>query len=120
MAKFDKQINDYRSQVLWRIRDCEELLKNRVANQELNDKLKHLENRINATREQETENFHDLIGKAKEETMMRIKLCELFCQDKIRDMKEGLKTLEVKSEKYALKNQIDKLAENEKLMKANF
>ena len=35
-------------------------------------------------------------------------------------MKEGLKTLEVKSEKYALKNQIDKLAENEKLMKANF
>ena len=52
--------------------------------------------------------------------MMRIKLCELYCQDKIRDMKEQLKTLELRSDKYANKSQIDKLAENEKLMKANF
>lgn len=37
MTKFDKQLNDYRSQVLWRIKDCEELLKNRVAAQELQD-----------------------------------------------------------------------------------
>lgn len=28
--KFDKKINDYRSEVLWRIKDCEELLKGRV------------------------------------------------------------------------------------------
>lgn len=46
MAKFDKQLNDYRSQVLWRIKDCEELLKSRVATQELNDQIKALETRI--------------------------------------------------------------------------
>ena len=27
MSKFERQIEDYRNQVLWRIRDCEELLK---------------------------------------------------------------------------------------------
>ena len=32
IKKFDKKIDDYRSQVLWRIKDCEELLKSRVAN----------------------------------------------------------------------------------------
>ena len=36
-TKFDKQVNDYRSQVLWRIKDCEELLKNRVSTQEMQD-----------------------------------------------------------------------------------
>ena len=37
VTNFDKKLNDYRSQVLWRIKDCEELLKSRVATQELND-----------------------------------------------------------------------------------
>ena len=43
VVKFDKQITDYRSQVLWRIKDCEELLRNRVSTQELNDSVKSLE-----------------------------------------------------------------------------
>ena len=48
VTKFDKQINDYRSQVLWRIKDCEELLKSRCSTQEVQDLTKALETRLKA------------------------------------------------------------------------
>ena len=55
IARLDTQLNDYRSQVLWRIRDCEELLKSRVSNQELNDQLKAIEARMKSKGAQEKE-----------------------------------------------------------------
>ena len=94
MTKFDKQLNDYRSQVLWRIKDCEELLKNRVAAQELQDQMKALEKRLNANRESELEHIEQKIHKSKEDYTMRIKTCEIYAKDKINDMKEQLKGIE--------------------------
>ena len=41
--------------MLWRIRDCEELLKSRVSNQELNDQLKAIEARMKSKGAQEKE-----------------------------------------------------------------
>ena len=61
--KFDKKINDYRSEVLWRIKDCEELLKSRVATQELNDELITLESRISDKIEFDNETLHGRLMK---------------------------------------------------------
>lgn len=83
MAKFDKQINDYRSQVLWRIKDCEELLKSRVASQELNDQIKALENKIRIKNKEENEAHTERLKKTYEHTEQRIKMNENLFVDKI-------------------------------------
>jgi len=81
--------------VLWRIKDCEELLKNRVASQELNDQIKALEKRLNANREMELEGIETKIQKSLDNSLMRIKTCEVYCKDKINDMKDIVKKIDV-------------------------
>ena len=120
VGKFDKQIKDYRSQVLWRIKDCEELLKSRVANQELNDQIKALESRINAKHELDGEGYYERLRKNFETCNQRIKTCELYVTDKHNDTKEMIKNLELKSYGMATKQEIEKIHESEKTMKGNF
>lgn len=90
VAKFDKQLNDYRSQVLWRIKDCEELLKNRVSAQELNDQIKALENRIRAKNVEENEAHTERLKKSFEHSEMRIKMNENLFMDKFNIVKEQI------------------------------
>jgi len=87
MAKFDKQLNDYRSQVLWRIKDCEELLKSRVATQELNDQIKALETRIRVKIKEHDEAQTDRHRKTFDHTEMRIKMNENYFVDKFNNIR---------------------------------
>ena len=52
---FEQKVHDYRGQVLWRIKDCEELLKERVTKQEIRDQNKSIEVRINQRIDHEIE-----------------------------------------------------------------
>ena len=82
IAKFDKQLNDYRSQVLWRIRDCEELLKARVSTQELSDQIKAVENRIRAKNNEENDAHTERLKKNYDHSEQRIKMNENLFVDK--------------------------------------
>lgn len=75
---------------------------------------------MNQSRESEAEGIEQAIKKSNDNTLMRVKTCEVYCKDKLRDMRESMKSLESRSDKYALKSQIDKITENEKMMKQNF
>ena len=51
---------------------------------------------------------------------MRIKTCEVFCQDKLNDMREVVKNLEMKTANFTTKKDLEKIKEQEKLTKQNF
>ena len=120
MEKFNKQLNDYRSQVLWRIKDCEELLKSRVATQELNDQLKAIETRLKATYEMNSQDVLDRTRKSYDDSLARIKTVENYVVDKMELTKEEIKFMEKKFTEMATKDQIEKLHEGEKQIKTNF
>ena len=43
---FDKKVNDNQSATLWRIKDCEELLRSRVSDKYVNDAVKAIEEKL--------------------------------------------------------------------------
>ncbi len=43
---FEKKVNDNQSATLWRIKDCEELLKSRVSDKYVNDAVKAVEDKL--------------------------------------------------------------------------
>lgn len=46
LTSFHKRVNDNQAETVWRIKDCEELLKSRVSDKYVNDSLKALEDKI--------------------------------------------------------------------------
>ena len=109
IIKFDKKINDYRSQVLWRVKDCEELLKGRVATQELNDKVRDLETRINSRIKFENDSLHDRLMKVFETCQNRIKTAENFTKDKYMELTNYMKEVELKAGAMATVEMIDQI-----------
>ena len=90
LSKFEKQLNDYRSQVLWRIKDCEELLKNRISGQELRDQIKALENRIRTKNIEENEAMTERHKKTYEHSEMRIKMNENLFVDRFNIIRDKI------------------------------
>ena len=106
--------------MLWRIKDCEELLKNRVSAQELNDQIKALENRIRAKNHEENEAHTERLKKSFEHSEMRIKMNENLFMDKFNIVREQIEVVQSNTAGMATKETIDKINENEKLIKSNF
>ena len=52
--------------------------------------------------------------------MSRIKTCEVYVRDKYDDTREYIKNVDIKASAMATKPMIEKLQENEKLIKQNF
>lgn len=46
LVHFDKKVNDNQSATLWRIKDCEELLKSRVSDKYVNDAVNSAEQKL--------------------------------------------------------------------------
>ncbi len=47
MTQYGKRVDDIKGETLWRIKDCEELLRSRVSDKYVNDMMKTLEDKIN-------------------------------------------------------------------------
>lgn len=87
--------------MLWRIKDCEELLKSRVTTQELNDKIKSLEVRITAKHEIDLTQLNERLKKTFETCLSRVKTSENYVADKLFDIKEYIKLVDEKVAKMA-------------------
>jgi hypothetical protein len=46
VTTFGKNVDDIKSETLWRIKDCEELLRSRVSDKYVNDALRSLDEKI--------------------------------------------------------------------------
>lgn len=49
VTQFGKRVDDSKSETLWRIKDCEELLRSRVSDKYVNDAVKSIEEKIQRT-----------------------------------------------------------------------
>lgn len=120
MINFDKKINDYRSQVLWRVKDCEELLKGRVANQELVDSIRSLELRMLDKIDVENKTLHGRLMKTIETCQSRIKTAEAFSSDKYMESASLIKQVDERVAKMATIDMIDQVYDSQKHLKNNF
>lgn len=94
---FEQKVHDYRGQVLWRIKDCEELLKERVTKQEIRDQNKSIEVRINQRIDHEIEQVLERITREKDGLQQRIKTCEIYTTDKFEATKNEMRKVEIKA-----------------------
>lgn len=65
--------------------------------------MKALEVRVTSTHKAEFQGFDEKLSKTFESCMMRIKTCEVYCKDKIRDLNFGIKDIESSTKVYATK-----------------
>lgn len=47
ITSFGKKVDDNQSETLWRIKDCEELLRSRVSDKYVNDSIRALDEKLN-------------------------------------------------------------------------
>lgn len=47
VTNFGKNVDDIKGETLWRIKDCEELLRSRVSDKYVNDAVKALDDKLN-------------------------------------------------------------------------
>lgn len=76
--------------------------------------MKSLKQSIVSTHTYEIDTFNKKISKAFEDSVSRIKTCEVYVKDKVRDVKEDVKMMERNLSKFATREMTDKLAETEK------
>ena len=106
--------------MLWRIKDCEELLKDRVSTRKLNDEIKTLESRLSAKCEFDNETLHGRLMKVFDTCSARIKTAEIFTKDKFFDCTTYIKTIDVKIGAMPTLDHIAKIYDAQRLLKANF
>ena len=46
LTNFNKKVDDNQAETVWRIKDCEELLKGRVSDKYVNDSIKAVEEKL--------------------------------------------------------------------------
>jgi len=72
MQYFTKRVDDNQSETLWRIKDCEELLRSRVSDKYVNDSLKALEDKLTMQLTYSDEKGVDRLEKAFKELNHRL------------------------------------------------
>ena len=80
--------------MLWRIKDCEELLKSRVSIQELKDQVTGVETRVRYKSEQEYMQLNERMEKIKCHLELRIKSAENLQSDRFDDIRITIKAVE--------------------------
>lgn len=65
----------------------------------------------------EIDTFDRKIKKAFDDTVVRLSTCELYCKDKVKEVKACVKHMEFGMTKFATKEMTDKMIETEKLTK---
>lgn len=117
---FDKQMNDYRSQVLWRVKDCEELLKERVTGQEMRDSIRNLETTLRSKIEFDGKRADAKLTKMIEQCENRIMTAEAFTRDKHLESTGYIKEVDERVASMATREMIDQVYDAQKHLKNNF
>jgi len=104
---FGRKVDDYHSEVLWRIQDAEELLKSRVSEQ----RVKDLNNvHVESVEQKITEQEKRIFAKMKEvydKCEVRIKTNEHYMNDKMTETKKYMAEVDAKASSMATVKMIE-------------
>ena len=117
---FEKRVNDHQSEVLWRIQDCEELLKNRVSEQRVRDITTTIDDKLTGLLHAEQEKLKELIEKASKDLILHVRQTENLTSEKFDFIKDLLMKVDQKAGQMATTDMIDTLKEDNKNLKSKF
>ena len=117
---FEKKVNDHQSEVLWRIQDAEELLRNRVSEQRVKDLTNAIDEKLTAMLERDQVKLLERLMKSHEELKMHIKTAENYTTEKFDYIKGLMMQVDAKAGSMATIGMIDNLKEDNKNLKLKF
>lgn len=96
LASFGKKTDDIQSETLWRIKDCEELLKVRVSDKYVNDALKSVEEKIMKYLNAGDEKVVERQVKAFKELGQTVNSNKTMVEEKLADMRQVISTYDLR------------------------
>lgn len=120
MTSFSKRVDDIQSETLWRIKDCEELLRVRVSDKYVNDAIKSLDEKINRQITFQEEKGVERLEKAFKELGSRVAQTNQFFSDKLDDVRKVMSGYDAKIANLASTEKLNLVQTGYKDMKYNF
>ncbi len=96
LVSFGKKTDDIQSETLWRIKDCEELLKVRVSDKYVNDALKSVEEKIMKFLNAGDEKVVERQVKAFKELGQTVNSNKTMLEEKLADMRKVISTYDLR------------------------
>ena len=119
VTTFGKKTDDIQQETLWRIKDCEELLKVRVSDKFVNDAIKSIEEKIMKTLIAGDEKVIERQTKAYKELTQVVKLNKTALEEKVDDMRKVMGTYDVRIANLATMDRVTIIQTNVKDLKYN-
>jgi SMC interacting uncharacterized protein involved in chromosome segregation len=119
MTFFGKKVNDNQADTLWRIKDCEELLRSRVSDKYVNDALKSLDEKLVKQLTQGEEKNLERLEKTFKELGGRVVQTNQFFNEKIDDVRKVIGSYDSKITNMATMDKLMAIQSGQKDMKYN-
>lgn len=117
---FGKNVDDVKGETLWRIKDCEELLRSRVSDKYVNDAIKALDEKINRQINYMDEKQVERLEKSFKELGQRVIQTNQFLNEKLDDVRKIMHTYDSKLANLASIEKLNTVQIGYKDMKYNF
>ncbi len=119
LVSFGKKTDDIQSETLWRIKDCEELLKVRVSDKYVNDALKSVEEKIMKFLNAGDEKVVERQVKAFKELGQTVNSNKTMLEEKLADMRKVISTYDLRIANLATIDRVQAIQTGYKDMKYN-
>ena len=116
MTAFGKKTDDIQQETLWRIKDCEELLKVRVSDKFVNDSIKSVEEKIIHAGD---EKVVERQAKADKELGQQVKYNKTALEEKVDDMRKVMGTYDLRIANLATIDRVTTIQTSYKDLKYN-
>lgn len=90
LTHFNKKVNDNQSETLWRIKDCEELLRSRVSDKYVNDAITAIDDKLNKQLVYNEEKGVERLEKTFKELAQRVIQTNQFFDEKFSDFRKTM------------------------------
>ncbi len=120
MTTFGKKTDDIQSETVWRIKDCEELLRARVSDKFVLDAIRSMEEKIGKQMQFIDDKGVERLEKSFKELNARVGQTNQFFTDKIDDIRKVMAGYDTRLTNVASNAAIEKIASGYNNMKYNF
>ena len=120
VTAFGKKTDDVQGETLWRIKECEELLRNRVSEKFVMDALHSLDEKIKNQVNHVNDKGIERLEKTFKEVSARVTQTNQFFNDKLDDVRKIMAAYDSRFSNVASNSSVEKVQQGYKDMKYNF
>ena len=109
VTTFGKKTDDIQSETLWRIKECEELLRNRVSEKYVLDALHSLDEKIKSQINHNNDKNIERLEKSHKELGARVTQTNQFLNDKLDDIRKIMASYDARLSNVATTSAVEKV-----------